>query len=510
MDTQFIAENPFRILGLTTEASTKQIASSESRIKAFSKVGKTIDFPTDMLILLPPIDRNEETVTAARAAIAQPADRLKYAFFWFVNTSPAHEQAIECLSMGDAVNARQILTNDKTDTLSAYNLGVLDLIELNAAQGVARMLGVLRDEDACNHFVSTVTAGAASFNSAQTSQLFIEQASTFIGPDVLDKLMQSGVLSHDDKSYIAGNRIAFLVKIINDSVEKAKAVSDDNSLACLEAGRNLVARTAEPLNQLRQAAGEHDQQYTLVADRLAEAILSCGINYFNHSFDPDSAATALELYHEAARIAAGPMQRNRCNKEINLLRDIKAKQDLEQGNFPTHLKPLVDGIRERIKSIQSEGASIASVNHFLDYCTPDLNKIRAQLGAGNDSYLTLSSAVANNALNAVITAVNQEQERVNRSYASNKADLIRSIVNEALGVMEKICALDMNNEVTQRYNHNTTILNNMSHQLTPAPYTSGAFNNYDDESDGDRTCGTRILYYLFVIIVFIIAKACFG
>ncbi len=495
MDTQFIAYNPFRVLGVTTEASAKQIISNESRIKAYSKVGKTIDFPTDALLLLPPVERNEETATAARAAISQPVDRLKNAFFWFVNATPVHRQAIECLSTGDVVNARQILANDSADCLSSYNLGVLDLIELNTAQGAARMLAVLRDEHACNRFVTTVTAGAASFDSAQTSQLFLNEVTSKLGQEVIEKLMREDDLSNDDKSRINRDRIAQLTTAINQEVEKAQATDAENSIACLEAGRSLAARAAEPLAKLREIVGEYDQQYILMADRLAEAVLSCGINYFNHSFDPNSAETALGLYHQAARIAVGQLQRERCNKEICLLNDIKAQQNLELGNFPEQFKPLVEGISGRIKDIQKENLSIASINNFLSFCAPDLRMIGNTMGTDNAFYLALSSAVANNALNAIIVTMNEEQNRITQTYAYPAAH-IRSLINEALDVMEKICALDMNNEVTARYNHNVTILNNISAQFTPSYSSTDLID--DNEEDG---CGSTLSIIGTVIAV---------
>ena len=87
----------------------------------------------------------------------------------------------------------------------------------------------------------------------------------------------------------------------------------------------------------------------------------------------------------------------------------------------------------------------------------------------NDFYLQISSAVANNALGMIVTVINNAQKPSSSPYSSlsplaNMIDL-KTKIDSAINVMNKIGGLDMTLSKRNRYNTNKSTLNNIKTQV---------------------------------------------
>lgn len=51
----------------------------------------------------------------------------------------------------------------------------------------------------------------------------------------------------------------------------------------MEAGRTLMRSTKDMLSDLRRLLSVSDIQYEVIADKLAQEILQCGIDYYNNT-----------------------------------------------------------------------------------------------------------------------------------------------------------------------------------------------------------------------------------
>lgn len=86
-------------MGVCSNApSTERLANSR-RLNAFLKVSKEATFPLDLTNLLPSLTRTAEGMNAASNSINLPTDQLKFALFWFVNSSPIDKMAIDYLQV---------------------------------------------------------------------------------------------------------------------------------------------------------------------------------------------------------------------------------------------------------------------------------------------------------------------------------------------------------------------------------------------------------------------------
>jgi len=96
------------------------------------------------------------------------------------------------------------------------------------------------------------------------------------------------------------NSIFFSTRIqkIDREIGTAKITKKSTAAEAADAGKRLVKTTREDILYLRNNLDETNPEYAAVADRLARAIMQCGIDYYSRMFDVDYkiANTNIELY----------------------------------------------------------------------------------------------------------------------------------------------------------------------------------------------------------------------
>ena len=117
MIPQLLTDNPYRMLGVCSNAPRKEILTNLNRMKAFLKVGKPVSFNHDMTALLPPVQRNEEIVTAAQSSVELPMDQIANSLFWFANVTATDAEALRHLEAGDLAQGKALW--EKEDNVSA-------------------------------------------------------------------------------------------------------------------------------------------------------------------------------------------------------------------------------------------------------------------------------------------------------------------------------------------------------------------------------------------------------
>lgn len=103
-----LQNNPYRLLGVYSNSSTKERLANHNRMKAFLKVGKPVSFPLDLPQYLGAINRTEASVTDADAELTLPKDQILYGQFWFIKTTPLDEVAFNHLFAGEIDKAEEI------------------------------------------------------------------------------------------------------------------------------------------------------------------------------------------------------------------------------------------------------------------------------------------------------------------------------------------------------------------------------------------------------------------
>jgi hypothetical protein len=95
---KIITHNPYRILGVMSNARIKDIEKNKSLLKAFSAVNKSADFKSDLTALLGPVVRDQNAMSDAESSLSIPVDKLRYALFWFIATNDDEKNDIATLT----------------------------------------------------------------------------------------------------------------------------------------------------------------------------------------------------------------------------------------------------------------------------------------------------------------------------------------------------------------------------------------------------------------------------
>ena len=118
------------------------------------------------------------------------------------------------------------------------------------------------------------------------------------------------------------------IQKIDREISTAKVTKNSTVAEAANAGKKLVKATREDLLYLRNHLGENDVEYAAVADRLAQAIMQCGIDYYSRMFDVDYkiANTNIELYlpeHKyALNIAVSAKTKERLQEILSLYQKV--------------------------------------------------------------------------------------------------------------------------------------------------------------------------------------------
>jgi hypothetical protein len=106
-----ILNNPFRILGLPTNASDKEIAKRVSDLLIYAEMGKKVSYETDFLFL-GELDRSVDAIKSAAKKIELPENKIFYSLLCFDLRDNFERESINFLAKGDFEDAINVLKNE--------------------------------------------------------------------------------------------------------------------------------------------------------------------------------------------------------------------------------------------------------------------------------------------------------------------------------------------------------------------------------------------------------------
>lgn len=488
---EIISNNPFRILGVWTNAKQAEIVRNVNRTKAYLNVGKNVDLPMDMSSFLSAMDRTVDKIQAAQASINLPTDKLRCSLFWFCNASAIDDIGLNNLISGDAEKALSIFS--KRDTYSSLvNRAVISLLVGDYSQAVNAYTQLLHDNTFRKKFVVGICGDTFQISEDDMSHLLMDELAKLMGAEKVFDLASNA----SDKAYVKTKVIEVPIAKINGEISKAKNVSATDAAASLKAGNSLVRNTKSALASLRMIMGSEDMQFQSISDNLAKQILQCGINYFNNTDDEDDVDKALKLQKYALNIAVGKLVKDRCKQNVDIL--LKKK---EQAAYASDLAAIASELKSFRSSLMP---SISRVRSLVNNCKPHLDSLKQKTGSSNELYLQTSTVVANNALGMLIEVVNNAQDSSTVEYDVISGKLVNTI-DSAIDAMSLIGKLDMTPQERLHFNQNYSTLQNIKSQLTSAipSHTS----NPDIPTQGpssDKNWGC-IIYIIIGVIISIIS-----
>ena len=456
-----ITNNPYRYLGVYSNSPTKERVANKGKMNAFLKVGKPVSFPLDIPALLPTIERTVETVAHAESELTLPMDQIRFAQFWWMNTTPLDKIAFNHLTSGNIEMAKTIWEK-KNNVSSLQNRFVLSVInnDLNEAIKYAESLYTSFSDE----FISSVIGD----NIAASTPLWQMLIDSLVNEKV-DILPFMDILENEEwKNYISEKTILPLIDALTHAIDSAKSSRGEGPVSRLKAGQKLMSSTKSTLTQLRKCLKKSDIRYQTIVDKLATEILQCGIDYYNDSDDDDCATKAMKLQKYALTIAVGNMTKQRCKENVEIL------QKVIDNLPPTEVFAEDKAIREELRKYCLLPDKIVHAVTLLNNTKPYLASIKNKLGVNNSYYLKISTQIVGNALHNIIGEVNDAQSILKVNKDDPNAALaallgltrVKSALEEAWKATLIMDSFDMESEFkSNRYDVNRKTLKGLCDQL---------------------------------------------
>ncbi|RIV31539.1 hypothetical protein D2V08_13925 [Flagellimonas lutimaris] len=504
-----IISNPYRIAGILSNASEREIQKQKTKIKAYSRVGKEVQTEYDFKFL-DDVNRNEEIIERAFAKVEQNSDKVKHALFWFLNANPLDQTALEYLKDGDEYKAQEIwkkVTDGKEINVKNYsafnNVGTCHLMssfKIDIKKGIEAKLKLI-ESDYFENFVHEVADKTYSIDSQKQVEIFVDELLDELLPLYSDHEINqlfNGCNSFVRK-YLTSKLTEGPIHIIETAIETTKIKRRDNRSIAYQHGLTLYTGNLNDINALKSMLGTNDLKYKMLADNMANEIAQCGIDYFKANKDlSDPSEKGLELLRYAQSIAVGDQTCDRLVENI---------EGIQEWSKTAPIKDDLNFITERLKVFQNLADTIANAKKLMLDCKPKLDRIKNILGPQDQLYLNVSGAVVNNALGMIIDIVNEAQSGL--EYDRAKLMRLPNIVSSAIVVVRGLGTLDMDGPTRRRYSDNkATILsiesqlrsiNGQSNYRSPSPGTS---------SSSDDGCAPWVYIVGGIILLIILANTC--
>lgn len=333
------SNNPFRILAVESNSGAKKIQKHLSKLKAYSKIGKSVAFDFDLSFLnLAPVDRSSEIISKVESRILLDENKIKYSLFWFQDTTPFDSIALANLFKENtdksldiwskSMKSNKVKANNfsafnnysslllllqlkktktdclKTDTESISNIQVaighkIKLINSDYFVDYCQSIGVKSDIDAIKiqtYFLETM----------------LEVLNQNFSSNDLKKLLKGMDPAFSD--LINGNLVKGPISNIKEQISTASVDLKNDVTQGIFIGKALIKNTISDLKYLKDTLGGDHYQYESLSDKLSNQILQCGINYFNETSDDQA---YLSSYKYALSIASGEKTKTRAKETIN-------------------------------------------------------------------------------------------------------------------------------------------------------------------------------------------------
>ena len=350
-----VGKNPYRVMGVYGNATSKEVQKNLSRIAAFAKVGRTEEFYTDFKVAFRvsfqrlnagsedthfKLERDEEMVAAAQAQLHSAGDRLLHLCFWWTCATPADEAAFRKLETGDLMGALAVWNRAHNVSAVVNAMTTSWLLADTATVGAkAEELFCTMGDELCALIDPTLRLEPE----ALIRRFFV--ALTEVGCRV--ETLPQGTHEVWRRLWSEYAAIPYLRAI---EKEVAAAASLGNVPAeNLQAAKRLKALAVRVLPQLKKIYADDMLAYQVQADKLAEAVLQRAIVFFNESEGGEAVYQAMPLQQYALSIAEGEQTRQRCRENVEILQRLLEKMP------PKAVLPQVKTLRDEMQRANALG-----------------------------------------------------------------------------------------------------------------------------------------------------------
>ncbi|QQS28497.1 MAG: hypothetical protein IPM47_16835 [Sphingobacteriales bacterium] len=345
---KLVQNNPYRKVGLLVGATAREQTRQINRLKKFlaaeHEPEDDFSFP-----ILGNLHRTVDSVSEAASKLHFDSDKISAALFWFFKGNDiTDEPAFDALKDSDSKRAiefwQKVISSGNVTSKNGsafHNLSTLLLCNSINGTSVNQPLFeealTLKLKFLESEFVTDLQTKATDqtykttkkeiqllFLNALKSELETHGSKTFF--KLIEILTKQTFSAKED--FLKG----FVQKLIEQIQKKIEATQNKrtaNKVAAAEAGEELYNSAVSELTQLKNTLGTTDLRYVSIADKTANEILQCSIDYFNVSQEKESSnyfEFSMQLAKYAETLAVGILIKDRVKDSINTLAEIKDRE----------------------------------------------------------------------------------------------------------------------------------------------------------------------------------------
>ena len=431
---KIIDDNPYRVFGVYSNSPLRERIANENKITAFLNVGKAVTFDLDLAGTLKSVKRSEQVVATAKANLTRPIDQMKFAQFWFINQGQADENAFKYLFAGEmsaAVDEWSLI-----DTISSLqNRIVCALIKKDYATACSCAEKLYLNYS--DKFVEEVVGDVLQGNDLAAS--FLDSIISEIGANKLLPHIKNNIW----KQHVKAAAATPIINDIQSAINIAKESSGKGPGTRYQAGTRLMADSKTLLAKLKKVISQDDVQYEMIADKIANEILQCGIDYYNSSSAGNKAQKALDFLKYAKTVAVGTMMQQRCNDNINtleqiikelpsaiIMHEVKSIIDLIDDFNAGRMKPRTDDDFPTFGNFVRRIQNIEDIKYFSDpsieiatllvKARPLIISMKEKVSLDDQYLVGVSTKLADEILNRIIGSINSAQKQIESQVKSIK------------------------------------------------------------------------------------------
>lgn len=488
----FIINNPYRILGLTANASSREVAKRVADLETFAEFGKTKKYPLDLVEIVPLI-RTVDTIQQAAKDIENDTDKLVYAFFWFAKVDSVDELAIECIENNQVQKAFEIwdqqISKNENDAKFSWRLNRA-IISLFWCQGsnfdtdnfesALKDLGYLTDE----HFqdVQRFVFGKSNLkiDIEQVNKKIIDETLKFVsnleeqpyGAYGIGLLHEFWKFSTSAQDYVQTKLFVPYINQIETAIQKSQQLRDAENSSSINQYNGL-----KEVEDLIYEIDEFSENYRIqsIINEYANEVRICSL-YANNKLDNRDLAYDLITWAEQLPSYGHVAEEVKVNKEqlINLI---------ENDKFSENYSSIAEYMERDINSIED-------ARKFLNIFKQELK----QIGLHDDMYYKVSSYCVTKILNFLIDEFNDAHNRLENhqdiAYFLNVAKPVCSLI-EIMRTFELVPEVEDRVErnyknIKEQIEEFENIINKFaqtpnSHQYEPSSYQEPGFYKSDKD-----------------------------
>jgi hypothetical protein len=352
-----IQNNPYRILGVLAGASVREIAKQKNRLQKFLTAEQ--DPPTDdySFPALGKLSRTTIAIAKAASKLNLDSDKMTAALFWFWNGNPITDDvAFEALIANNLSNAydiwQKLTENSEVNKRNASAFQNLSTTMLTAKTGFEKGIHLklqFLESDLAESFITQVTDETYKTTKKELQLIFLNNLIENIDTQkVVDIIKKTNFSAKVDFLKSVSQK---LISKISTEIETAQKKRIANKTNAAQAGEILYNNSKADLEQLKFIethsytrinntqknkngifiSGQEEEcnysiYYSNIADKVANEILQCGIDYFNEKHENisnEDIDCVINLVDFAKFIAIGKIMQERIEENRKIITGIK-------------------------------------------------------------------------------------------------------------------------------------------------------------------------------------------